>query len=410
MSVNLKKPLKKDILPVPGFSFLTFNAKVKEKSKKNDFLIFELNDKASTAAVFTKNKFCAAPVILAKQNLTKINPRLLVINSGNANAGTGKNGIVDAKKINLLLSSKFNVNPNSILPFSTGVILQPLPMQRITQAIKDNCSKQIKYNSHWIEAAEAIMTTDTIPKAISQKFFLGKHEITCTGIAKGSGMINPNMATMLGFIFLDANISKKMLNCLIHEVVERTFNLITVDGDTSTNDSFLISCSNLAKNKLIETKNSLYIQLRNNLMDIAGQLAEMIIRDGEGATKFIRIEIKNAKNIDEVKIAGKAIANSPLVKTAFFASDPNLGRILSALGNISAFNINTNLIDIKLNNDFVVQKGKIAPSYSESKALKAMKAKEFMLSINLKRGKTSATVLTTDLSYEYIKINAEYRT
>ncbi|MGA0722962.1 MAG: bifunctional ornithine acetyltransferase/N-acetylglutamate synthase, partial [Methylophilaceae bacterium] len=196
MSVNLKKPLKKDILPVPGFSFLTFNAKVKEKSKKNDFLIFELNDKALTAAVFTKNKFCAAPVILAKQNLTKINPRLLVINSGNANAGTGKNGIVDAKKINLLISSKFNVNPNSILPFSTGVILQPLPMQRITQAIKDNCSKQIKYSSYWIEAAQAIMTTDTIPKAISRKFFLGKHEISCTGIAKGSGMINPNMATM----------------------------------------------------------------------------------------------------------------------------------------------------------------------------------------------------------------------
>jgi glutamate N-acetyltransferase/amino-acid N-acetyltransferase len=254
------------------------------------------------------------------------------------------------------------------------------------------------------------MTTDTIPKAISRKFFLGKHEISCTGIAKGSGMINPNMATMLGFIFLDVNISKKMLNCLIHEVVERTFNLITVDGDTSTNDSFLISCSNLAKNKIIQTKSSLYIQLRNNLMDIAGKLAEMIIRDGEGATKFIKIEIKNAKNIDEVKIAGKAIANSPLVKTAFFASDPNLGRILSALGNISAFNINTNLIDIKLNNNFVVQKGKIAPSYSESKALKAMKAKEFMLSINLKRGKTTATVLTTDLSYEYIKINAEYRT
>ena len=410
MSVNLKKPLKKDILPVPGFSFLTFNAKVKEKSKKNDFLIFELNDKATTAAVFTKNKFCAAPVLLAKENLKKHNPRLLVINSGNANAGTGKNGIDDAKKINSLLSINFNVNSNSILPFSTGVILQPLPMKRITQAIQDNCSKQVKYNSHWIDAARAIMTTDTIPKAISQKFFLGKNEISCTGIAKGSGMINPNMATMLGFIFLDANITKKMLNCIVHEVVERTFNLITVDGDTSTNDSFLISCSNLAKNKLIETKNSLYIQLRNRLMSIAGQLAEMIIRDGEGATKFIKIEIKNAKNIDEVKIAGKAIGNSPLVKTAFFASDPNLGRILSALGNISSFDIDTDLIDIKLNNNFVVQNGKISPSYSETKALKAMKAKEFMLSINLKRGKITSTVLTTDLSYEYIKINAEYRT
>jgi glutamate N-acetyltransferase/amino-acid N-acetyltransferase len=295
------------------------------------------------------------------------------------------------------------------LPFSTGVILQNLPVERIKDSFKSNLTK-IKYGSNWIDAAKSIMTTDTVPKAVSKKFNLGKNEITCTGIAKGSGMIHPNMATMLGFIFLDAKISKTLLKDLVRYVADRSFNLISVDGDTSTNDSFVISTSNDADNPLIIKKDKMYIKLRNNVLEIAKDLAEKIVRDGEGATKFVEIEVKNAKNLSESKIIGKAIANSPLVKTAFFASDPNLGRILSAIGNAQLTDLDVSIIDLYLNKNIVVKNGMLSKRYSEKKAIDAMKSQEFKLSIDLKRGKEVATILTTDLSYEYVKINAEYRT
>tara|TARA_B100000035_G_scaffold315460_1_gene336502 strand:+ start:3614 stop:4843 length:1230 start_codon:yes stop_codon:yes gene_type:complete len=409
MTVNLKAPQKKNILNVPGFRFLTFGAKIKLKNIKDDIVIVELGKKSKTAAVFTKNKFCAAPVLLAKDNLKLNDPQLFIINSGNANAGTGQKGIEDAKKINIELGKYFSLDPNLILPFSTGVILQNLPVERIKDSFKSNLTK-IKYGSNWIDAAKSIMTTDTVPKAVSKKFNLGKNEITCTGIAKGSGMIHPNMATMLGFIFLDAKISKTLLKDLIRYVADRSFNLISVDGDTSTNDSFVISTSNDAYNPVIIKKDKMYIKLRNNVLEIAKDLAEKIVRDGEGATKFIEIEVKNAKNLRESQIIGKAIANSPLVKTAFFASDPNLGRILSAIGNAQLTDLDVSVIDLYLNKDIVVKNGMLSKRYSEKKAIGAMKSKEFKLSIDLKRGKEVATILTTDLSYEYVKINAEYRT
>jgi len=409
MTVNLKAPQKKNILNVPGFRFLTFGAKIKLKNIKNDIVIVELGKKSKTAAVFTKNKFCAAPVLLAKDNLNSNDPQLFIINSGNANAGTGQKGIEDAKKINTELGKYFSLDPNLILPFSTGVILQNLPVERIKDSFKSNLTK-IKYGSNWIDAAKSIMTTDTVPKAVSKKFNLGKNEITCTGIAKGSGMIHPNMATMLGFIFLDAKISKTLLKDLVMYVADRSFNLISVDGDTSTNDSFVISTSNDADNPVITKKDKMYIKLRNNVLEIAKDLAEKIVRDGEGATKFVEIEVKNAKNLSESKIIGKAVANSPLVKTAFFASDPNLGRILSAIGNAQLTDLDVSIIDLYLNKNIVVKNGMLSKKYSEKKAIDAMKSQEFKLSIDLKRGKEVATILTTDLSYEYVKINAEYRT
>jgi glutamate N-acetyltransferase/amino-acid N-acetyltransferase len=409
MTVNLKVPQKKNILNVPGFRFLTFGAKIKLKNIKNDIVIVELGKKSKTAAVFTKNKFCAAPVLLAKENLKLNDPQLFIINSGNANAGTGQKGIEDAKKINTELGKYFSLDPNLILPFSTGVILQNLPVERIKNSFKSNLTK-IKYGSNWIDVAKSIMTTDTVPKAVSKKFNLGKIEITCTGIAKGSGMIHPNMATMLGFIFFDAKVSKTLLKDLVRYVADRSFNLISVDGDTSTNDSFVLSTSNDADNPVITKKDKRYIKLRNNLLEIAKDLAEKIVRDGEGATKFVEIEVKNAKNLSESKIIGKAIANSPLVKTAFFASDPNLGRILSAIGNAQLTDLDVSVIDLYLNKNIVVKNGMLSKRYSEKKAIEAMKSKEFKLSIDLKRGKEVATILTTDLSYEYVKINAEYRT
>ena len=409
MTVNLKVPLKKSILNVPGFRFLTFGAKIKLKNIKNDIVIVELNKHSKTVAVFTKNKFCAAPVLLAKHNLTSNDPQLFVINSGNANAGTGPKGIEDAREINRELGKYFSLDPNLILPFSTGVILQNLPLGRIKDSFKNNLAN-IKYGSNWIDAAKSIMTTDTVPKAVSKKFNLGKNEITCTGIAKGSGMIHPNMATMLGFIFLDAKISKTLLKDLVKYVADRSFNLISVDGDTSTNDAFVISTSNLAQNSVINKKDKMYTRLRNNVLEIAKDLAEKIVRDGEGATKFVEIEVRNAKDLNESKIIGKAIANSPLVKTAFFASDPNLGRILSAIGNSPISDLDVSVIDLHLNKNIVVKNGMLSKRYSEDKAIQAMKSKEFKLSIDLKRGKEVATILTTDLSYEYVKINAEYRT
>ena len=409
MTVNLKAPLKKNILNVPGFRFITFGAKIKLKNIRNDIVIVELGKKSKTAAVFTKNKFCAAPVLLAKDNLKSNDPQLFIINSGNANAGTGQKGIEDAKKINTELGKYFSLDPNLILPFSTGVILQNLPVERIKDSFKSNLTK-IKYGSNWIDAAKSIMTTDTVPKAVSKKFNLGKNKITCTGIAKGSGMIHPNMATMLGFIFLDAKISKTLLKDLVRYVADRSFNLISVDGDTSTNDSFVISTSSDADNPVITKKDNMYIKLRNNVLEIAKDLAEKIVRDGEGATKFVEIEVKNAKNLSESKIIGKAIANSPLVKTAFFASDPNLGRILSAIGNAQLTDLDVSIIDLYLNKNIVVKNGMLSKRYSEKKAIDAMKSQEFKLSIDLKRGKEVATILTTDLSYEYVKINAEYRT
>ncbi|MEK9771531.1 MAG: bifunctional glutamate N-acetyltransferase/amino-acid acetyltransferase ArgJ [Nitrosomonadales bacterium] len=398
---------KDKIQKIDGFEILTTNIGIKPGNKKNDFTLIKIIGDSVVSGVFTKNKFAAAPVIIAKENI-KNNIKLIVINSGNANAGTGKKGISDAKKINHELSKYLNISPNQVLPFSTGVIMQYLPVEKIIKKIKMlDLDKSLKNN--WFDAARAIMTTDTVQKISSACFKLAEEKISVTGIAKGSGMINPNMATMLGFIAMDVRISKRMLNALVKEVADESFNLITVDGDTSTNDAFIIASSQLAKNNKILTKNTEYKKLKSELTKVAFDLASAIIRDGEGATKFVEIKVMNAKSKSEAMEVGKKIANSPLVKTAFFASDPNLGRILCSIGNASISNLNLENIRLFLNDHLVFEKGLVSKKYKESLALKIMKKKEFSLTVDLKRGKETLTVLTTDFSYEYVKINAEYR-
>ena len=400
--------MRKDgINKVKGFEILTTNIGIKPGNKKNDFVLIKVLGDSVVSGVFTKNKFAAAPVIVAKQNI-KNDIKLLVINSGNANAGTGKKGLSDAKKINLELAKYLKISPNQVLPFSTGVIMQHLPVEKIIKKINE-IDLESSFENSWIDAAKAIMTTDTVQKISSSILKITGENITLTGIAKGSGMINPNMATMLGFIAMDVKISKTLLNALVKEVADESFNLITVDGDTSTNDAFIIASSQLARNKKIVTKNTDYKKLKSELIKVAFNLASAIVRDGEGATKYVQIKIMNAKTRSEAMEVGKKIANSPLVKTAFFASDPNLGRILCSIGNSSIKNLNLEKIKLFLNNLLVFEKGLVSKKYDESLALKIMKKNQFSLTVDLKRGRETLTVLTTDFSYDYVKINAEYR-
>lgn len=398
---------KSGINKVKGFEILTTNIGIKPGNKKNDFVLIKVLGDSVVSGVFTKNKFAAAPVIVAKQNI-KNDIKLLVINSGNANAGTGKKGLSDAKKINLELAKYLKISPNQVLPFSTGVIMQHLPVEKIIKKINE-IDLESSFENSWIDAAKAIMTTDTVQKISSSILKITGENITLTGIAKGSGMINPNMATMLGFIAMDVKISKTLLNTLVKEVADESFNLITVDGDTSTNDAFIIASSQLARNKKIVTKNTDYKKLKSELIKVAFNLASAIVRDGEGATKYVQIKIMNAKTRSEAMEVGKKIANSPLVKTAFFASDPNLGRILCSIGNASIKNLNLEKIKLFLNNLLVFEKGLVSKKYDESLALKIMKKNQFSLTVDLKRGRETLTVLTTDFSYDYVKINAEYR-
>ena len=398
---------KDGINKVKGFEILTTNIGIKPGNKKNDFVLIKVLGDSVVSGVFTKNKFAAAPVIVAKQNI-KNDIKLLVINSGNANAGTGKKGLSDAKKINLELAKYLKISPNQVLPFSTGVIMQHLPVEKIIKKIHE-IDLESSFENSWIDAAKAIMTTDTVQKISSSILKITGENITLTGIAKGSGMINPNMATMLGFIAMDVKISKTLLNALVKEVADESFNLITVDGDTSTNDAFIIASSQLARNKKIVTKNADYKKLKSELIKVAFNLASAIVRDGEGATKYVQIKIMNAKTRSEAMEVGKKIANSPLVKTAFFASDPNLGRILCSIGNASIKNLNLEKIKLFLNNLLVFEKGLVSKKYDESLALKIMKKNQFSLTVDLKRGRETLTVLTTDFSYDYVKINAEYR-
>ena len=398
---------KNKILEVKGFEILTANIGIKPGNKKNDFVLIKILGDSVVSGVFTKNKFAAAPVILAKENI-KNKTKLLVINSGNANAGTGKKGLSDAKKINLELAKYLKILPNQVLPFSTGVIMQYLPVEKIVKKIKE-IDLENSFKNNWIDASKAIMTTDTVQKISSSSFKIAGENITLTGIAKGSGMINPNMATMLGFIAMDVKISKALLNALVKEVADESFNLITVDGDTSTNDAFIIASSQLARNEKIVTKNAEYKKLKSELINVAFDLASAIVKDGEGATKYVQIKIVNAKTRSEAMEVGKKIANSPLVKTAFFASDPNLGRILCSIGNASIKNLDLESIKLFLNDLLVFEKGLVSKKYDESLALKIMKKNEFTLTVDLKRGQEILTILTTDFSYDYVKINAEYR-
>jgi len=408
MAINLKKPNLNDIFLVPGIQLAVTEAGIKYKDKK-DLALILADEGSHAAAVFTKNKFIAAPVIIAKKNLKQSSRiRACIINTGSANAGTGKNGLINAQNTCDRLASQFHIKSDEVLPFSTGVIMKHLPMEKINQGISALALKLNK--ATWIEVAEAIMTTDTVPKVCSKKIMLNDEEVVITGIAKGSGMIHPNMATMLAFITTNASIEHNLLTQIVSEVTEETFNLISVDGDTSTNDSFVVISTNKTKKIIVDEQDADYKKLHNIVLEVARYLAHAIVRDGEGATKFIKIQVCNGQSKLDCKEIAKKIAHSPLIKTAFFASDPNLGRIMAAIGNAEVSNIDISKINIYLNDYLFAENGALATSYDEAIANKEMKKEEISLKIDLQNGNASQNFYTTDLSYDYVKINAEYRT
>ena len=408
MPVNLTQPNKKNILSIPGIVLGTFEAGIKYSNRK-DLTLILLDEGSVVVGVFTKNQFMAAPVKVAKNYLSDGgNKRALLINTGSANAGTGEAGINNAKQTCQALAKRLNISENQVLPFSTGVIMTDLPVGKIVNSLGPLITNLDPNN--WLDAAIAIMTTDTIPKAISSSAIIEENEVKVTGISKGSGMINPNMATMLAFIGTDANINEAMLKEMIQEVTDESFNKITVDGDTSTNDSFIIMATNQSKHSEIKEKNQSYKMLKEAILDVASFLSKAIVRDGEGATKFIEINVEQGIDEQECQKVAKSIANSPLVKTAFFASDPNLGRIMAAIGNAPIANIDVSLIDIYLNDILFAQQGFVAPSYSDLIGEEEMRKDEICLKIIMRRGDSNSTVWTSDLSYDYVKINAEYRT
>ena len=403
MAVNLSPPDRAQLYPVPGVELGVAMAGVK-KANRRDLLVIRLALGAAVAGVFTRNRFCAAPVILAKRHLK--NPvRALVVNTGNANAGTGKMGLDRALEVCRAVSKRIPCEPTQILPFSTGVIMEPLPADRIIAGIPQALADLRADN--WISAAEAIMTTDTVPKAVSRKVKLSGGEAVVTGIAKGAGMIRPDMATMLGFVATDAKVSPVQLKKLVKATADRSFNCVTVDGDTSTNDSFMLIATGMGPSASSRKDFSI---LEKAITQTAQQLAQAIIRDGEGATKFVTVAVERGRSEAECRKVAYSIAHSPLVKTAFFASDPNLGRILAAIGYSGVKDLATDRIDLFLDNVFVVKSGSRNPSYMESDALAAMKKPEFTVRAVLNRGKAAAAVWTCDLSFDYVKINAEYRT
>jgi glutamate N-acetyltransferase/amino-acid N-acetyltransferase len=372
-----------------------------KKPGRKDLLVMRLAPGSTVAGVFTQNRFCAAPVILAKKNL-KNAVKALVVNTGNANAGTGDDGLKRAASVCEALASHIGCEPDEVLPFSTGVIMEPLPAERITAALP----KALLDKADWLSAAEAIMTTDTVPKAFSKKVRLSGGEVRVSGIAKGAGMIRPDMATMLGFIATDASVPRKKLQALLERVAERSFNCITVDGDTSTNDSLILAATGrgpAAASKRDELK------LEAAVSDVARSLAQAIIRDGEGATKFVTVRVERGRSEAECRKVAYAIAHSPLVKTAFFASDPNLGRILAAVGS-AGVSLDVSRVDLHIDEVLVAKSGSRNPAYREEQAVAAMKKPEFTVRAVLNRGKAQATVWTCDFSFDYVKINAEYRT
>ena len=404
MAVNLTEKTADQLLNIDGIQLFTARAGIKQTDRA-DLTLMVLSSGNTVGAVFTTNRFCAAPVHIAKSHLfDEDGVRAIIINTGNANAGTGAQGRIDAIETCAATAEQTGCKPSQVLPFSTGVILEPLPVGKIVAALPK------MQPADWADAARAIMTTDTVPKSASREGSVGeKHTVRATGIAKGSGMIHPNMATMLSFIATDAKVSQPVLQLMTQEIADDTFNSITVDGDTSTNDSFVIIAT--GKNGQSEIDNIAdprYKQLKELLCGLALELAQAIVRDGEGATKFITIEVCNAENRDEARQAAYAVARSPLVKTAFFASDPNLGRLLAAVG-CSGVDLDCNTLKMWLNGVLVAEKGGRAAGYTEEQGQAVMNESEITVRIDLQRGREQATVYTCDLSHDYVSINADYR-
>lgn len=406
MPVNFHIPELKDIHAVAGVQIGISSAGIKKPGKK-DITVFKFTPGTSVAGVFTQNRFCAAPVQISKQRLTsQAQVRALLINTGNANAGTGEQGLQDAISTSATLATTLGLQENQVLPFSTGVILEPLPADKIKAAIPEAVANLA--DNEWFNAAHSIMTTDTVPKVSSQQLQLNGKTVTITGISKGAGMIRPNMATMLGFVATDAKIEQTLLQKLVVEVANQSFNRITVDGDTSTNDSFIIAAT--GQSGVTATEGSAeYAAIRQALMDISRDLAQKIIRDAEGANKFITITVEQAKDSEEALKIAYAIAHSPLVKTAFFASDPNLGRILAAIGYAGVMDLDTSKLQLWLGDVLVAKDGGRNPDYLEEQGQAVMKEAEILVRIVLNRGSVSETVYTCDFSHEYVSINADYR-
>lgn len=392
--------------PVKGVRLGTCNAGIKQ-TVRDDILLMAMEQGGSCAAVFTQNAFCAAPVTLARQHLTQ-GPRWLLCNSGNANAGTGPRGMSDALSSCEEAAKVLGGDTHQVLPYSTGVIGEPLPLAKLVTALPAAAANLDE--QHWDRAAKAIMTTDTFAKGASERFEIAGESVVITGISKGAGMIQPNMATMLGFLATDAKISQDLLQTCLSYAVEKSFNRITVDGDTSTNDACTILASGASAAPVIEANSPAYEIFAAALNRVCKRLAELIVRDGEGATKLMRIVVEQAQDSAEAVQVAKTIAHSPLVKTAFFASDPNWGRILAAVGRAGVVNMDLEAIEIYLGDVCIVRNGGRADSYTEAAGQQVMNQAEITITVRLGRGSALEEVLTCDFSYDYVKINAEYRT
>jgi glutamate N-acetyltransferase/amino-acid N-acetyltransferase len=411
MAVNLKTPNPADLLPVPGIRLGVAQAGIR-KANHYDLTVIELASGSRVAGVFTRNRFCAAPVMVCREHLQNGNIRALVINTGNANAGTGEQGLSDTRATCKALAGILAIDADQVLPFSTGVILEPLPMERLLAGLP-RAVADLRADS-WFDAAHAIMTTDTLAKAVSEQIALGGKTITITGMSKGAGMIRPNMATMLGFIACDAAISQSLLEAITLEATNASFNSITVDGDTSTNDSFIVIATGQAGNaEITDAASDEARALAHAIASVAIRLAQSIVRDGEGATKFMSIAVEGGRTREECRRIAYSVAHSPLVKTAFFASDPNLGRILAAIGYADIDDLDVERLRVWLGNPeeetLIAERGGRAASYVEETGARIMKHDELTVRVDLARGQAKATIWTCDFSYDYVKINADYR-
>ncbi|MET3477109.1 bifunctional glutamate N-acetyltransferase/amino-acid acetyltransferase ArgJ [Variovorax atrisoli] len=408
MPVNLFAPDPAALFAVPGVRIGVAEAGVRKANRK-DLTVVLIDEGSAVGGVFTQNRFCAAPVQVCRDHLAANHGiRAMVINTGNANAGTGEDGLMRTRSTCIALARKLEISPEQILPFSTGVIMEPLPVDRIEAGLPAALADAREDN--WARAAEGIMTTDTIPKAFSQRVQVGGATVTITGISKGAGMIRPNMATMLGFLATDAKIDPSLIQPLAKQLADASFNRVTIDGDTSTNDSFVVIATQKAAHAAITSLDSADGKaLVAAMQEVARKLAQAIVRDGEGATKFISVQVEGGKDAAECRQVAYAVAHSPLVKTAFYASDPNLGRILAAVGYAGIADLDQTGIDLFLDDVHVAVKGGRNPSYREEDGQRVMKQSEITVRIGLGRGEASETVWTCDFSHEYVTINADYR-
>jgi len=411
MAVNSPIPVAADLLPVAGIELGHAEAGVRKANRK-DLLVMKLAPTATVAGVFTQNRFCAAPVQVSKAHLAAAEIsgepiRALLINTGNANAGTGEAGLAAANATCDALAELLGCHAAQILPFSTGVILEPLPVERVTAGLPQ--AIQNLQSDNWFNAAESIMTTDTQPKAASRSLVIAGKKVTLSGISKGAGMIKPNMATMLGFLAIDAKVAQPVLEKMVRQAADRSFNCITIDGDTSTNDSFMLIATGAGELEVGSVDSPEYAELAAAVTDISQHLAQMIIRDGEGATKFITVTVEQGQSVAECRKIAYSIAHSPLVKTAFFASDPNLGRILAAIGYAGVDDLDVSKLDLYLDDVLVAKNGGRNPEYQEADGQRVMKQSEITVRVQLARGDAEATIWTCDLSHDYVSINADYR-